>query len=138
MERIANKEELRSWLAELDPPAALQTTTVHQDQFDSSVAGLVGHAAVLITVIHPELHCNAGLAYSVLLPPGASVWLVASAHFGPAWPLGPGAFEHGLLADLAAGAGIRCVVDFDVSNRLTQEATKSGADSSVNSWNSNL
>jgi hypothetical protein len=114
MERIANTEEIRSRLAELDPPAALQIATVAHDRFDSSVAALVGRAAVLITMVHPEPHCNAGLAYSVLLPPGASVWLVASAHFGTAWPLGPGAFKHGLLADLTAGGGIRYVVKCDV------------------------
>jgi hypothetical protein len=118
-EAIMNKEEIQNRLDTLQVSTEIQIATVQMDQYDQGVASLVGRAAVLITVVHPDLHCNAGLAYAVLLPPGSSVWLVASKQFGLGWPVGQGAFKHGFLADLITGAAIRCVNQSSLRGELS-------------------
>lgn len=105
---ILNAEAVSLHITATHPDAAVHTAAVRLDRYDADLAVVVGGARALVVVVHPDVALNAGLAYAVLLRPGATLLLVESTEFGPGWPMGRGAFEHGILSDLQQGAGIRC------------------------------
>lgn len=107
IQAILNSESIGHSIAKLFPDTTLYTAAVRGDAYDSQVAALISRARALITVVHPDPHLNAGLAYATLLPPSSQLLVVKSSSFGP-YPLSPAAYENGLFTDLELGAGIRC------------------------------